>query len=92
MVVATRHRLTGDVRVRDRGGEEALYDGADRMPGELMRVEREEDRRYAVVRRSFRALQIETATFHESAGERSLASIISHLFGPVTGAALGLVL
>jgi hypothetical protein len=92
MVVATRHRLVGDVRVRTRGGEEALYDGAERMPGEVARIEREEDRRYAVVHRTFRALEIESATFHESGGERSLASIISHLLGPVVGAALGFVL
>jgi hypothetical protein len=92
MVVATRHRLAGDVRVRTRGGEEALYDGADRMPGEVARVEREEDRRYAVVHRKFRALDIENATFHESGGERSLASIVSHLLGPVVGAALGFLL
>jgi hypothetical protein len=92
MVVATRHRLVGDLRVRDRGGQEALWDGAERMPGELARVEREEDRRYAVVHRKFRAIEIETSTFHESGGERSLASIISHLLGPIVGAALGFVL
>ena len=91
MVVAVRHLLGGDLRVRDRGGE-ALYSGTERVPGELVSVNREEGGRVAVVHRTFRAVDIDRATFHESKGERSLASIVSLLFGPVVGGTLGLVL
>lgn len=91
MTVAVRHELGGDVRVRERG-ERALYSGTERVPGEFVRVEQEEGRRVAVVRRTFRAIDVASATFHESSGERSLASIVSLLLGPVVGAALGFIL
>jgi len=91
MVVAIRHELGGEVRVRERG-EKALYSGAERVPGEFIRVDREEGLRVAVVHRTFRAIDIDTATFHESSGERSLASIVSLLLGPAIGVAFGVVL
>jgi hypothetical protein len=91
MTVAVRHELGDDVRVRERG-ERALYSGTERLPGDFVRVERDEGRPVAVVHRTFLAGDVATATFHESSGERSLASIISLLLGPVVGAALGLVL
>ncbi len=92
MVVAVRHELGGDVLVRERDGVSALYSGAERVPGEFAGVESEEQRRMAVVHRTFPAVDVATATFHESSGERSLASIISLLLGPAVGGALGLVL
>ena len=91
MTVAVRHELGGDVRVRERG-ERALYSGTERLPGEFIRVEREEGRRVAVVHRTFRAIEVASATFHESSGERSLAAMVSLLLGPVVGAALGFIL
>jgi hypothetical protein len=91
MTVAVRHDLGGDVRVRERG-ERALYYGTERLPGELVDVERDGSRSVAVVHRTFRAIDIATATFHESGGERSLAFVVSLLLGPVIGAALGFVL
>jgi hypothetical protein len=91
MVVAVRYALGGDVRVRERG-DRAVFDGAERLPGEFVRVERDEGRSSAVVHRTFRAVDIATATFHESSGERSLASIVSLLLGPAVGGALGLLL
>ena len=92
MVVAVRHAIAGDVRVRERGGERTLYSGTERVPGRFVRVDTEEDRRTAVVHRTFRAVDIASATFHESKGERSLSSIVSLLLGPVVGGGLGLVL
>jgi len=92
IVVETRHRLQGDVRVRERGGEPALYNGVDRMPGDLVRVDTSDGARYAVVHRAFRALEVESATFHDSRGQRSLAGILSHLIGPVVGGALAAIL
>jgi len=92
MVVAVRHELGGDVLVRDRGGESALYSGTERVPGRLIGVESGDQGSAAVVHRTFRAGDIATATFHESKGERSLAFIVSLLLGPAAGGALGLIL
>ena len=92
MVVAVRYELRGDIRVRDRDGSSAVYAGAERLPGRFVGVESGDERRVAVVHRTFRAADIATATFHGSKGERSLASIVSLLLGPVVGAALGFVL
>jgi hypothetical protein len=92
IVVSERHRLVGDVRVRELGGEQALYSGVDRLPGELAAVETDADGRFAVVHRAFRAVDVSSASFHEGGGERSLATILSLLLGPVVGGALGFVL
>ena len=92
MVVAVRHAITGDVRVRELGGERTLYSGAERVPGQFVRVDTDEGARTAVVHRTFRAVDIASATFHESKGERSLSSIVSLLLGPIVGGTLGLVL
>ncbi|MFH1689838.1 MAG: hypothetical protein ABIE42_06315 [Candidatus Eisenbacteria bacterium] len=92
MVVAVRHELGGEVRVRERDGDSALYSGTERVPGRFVGVDSEEQRRVAVVHRTFRAVDILTATFHESRAERSLASIVSLLLGPAIGGALGFVL
>lgn len=92
MVVAARYELGGDIRVRERDGDSALYSGTERVPGQFVGVESEEQRRVAIVHRTFPAIDIATATFHESRGERSLAFIISLLLGPAVGGALGLVL
>ena len=92
MVVEVRHDLGGDVSVRKRGDEEALYSGTERLPGEFVRVDRENGNRVAVVHREFHAVDIDAATFHESSGERSLASIVSLLLGPVIGGSLGFIL
>ena len=92
MVVAVRHVIEGDVRVRERGGDQALYSGTERVPGRFVRVETDEGERVAVVQRTFQAVDIASATFHESRGERSLSSILSHFLGPAIGATLGFVL
>jgi hypothetical protein len=92
MVVAVRHELRGDVRVREREGESALYSGTERVPGRFVGVDNGEQGRAAIVHRTFRAADIATATFHESGRERSLASIVSLLLGPAIGGALGLIL
>ena len=92
MVVGVRHAIRGDVRVRERGGDRALYSGTERVPGRLVRVDTNEAGRMAVVHRTFQAVDIASATFHESKGERSLSSIVSLLLGPAIGAALGFVL
>lgn len=92
MVVAVRHAIAGDVRVRERGGERTLYSGTERVPGRLVRVDTDEGVRTAVVHRTIRAVDIASATFHESRGERSLSSIVSLLLGPIVGGTLGLVL
>ena len=92
VVVAVRHVIAGDVRMRGRGDERALYSGAERVPGRLVRVDADEGGRTAVVHRTLRAVDITSATFHESSGERSLSAIVSLLLGPVVGGALGLLL
>jgi hypothetical protein len=92
MVVAVRHAIAGDVRVRERSGERALYSGTERVPGRFVRVDTEEGVRTAVVHRTLRAVDITSATFHESKGERSLSSIVSLLLGPLVGGALGFAL
>jgi hypothetical protein len=92
MVVAVQHAIDGDVRVRERGGDQALYSGTERVPGRFVSVDTDEGGRVAVVHRTFRALDIASARFHESRGERSLSSIVSLLLGPAIGGALGFVL
>jgi len=92
IVVDTRHTLSDDVRVRDRAGRRGLYSGTERLPGEVVEVESGEAGRTAVVRRTFRALEIESATFHEGSGQRSLANILSHILGPIVGGTLGLII
>ena len=92
MVVAVRHVIAGDIRMRGRGDEQALYSGTERVPGRFVRVDTDEGERTAVVYRTFRAVDITSATFHESSGERSLSAIVSLLLGPVVGGALGFVL
>ena len=92
LVVAVRHAIEGDVRVQERGGDEALYSGTERVPGRFVRVDTDEGERVAVVHRTFQTVDIVSATFHESRGERSLSSILSHLLGPAVGATLGFVL
>ncbi|MCK4511772.1 hypothetical protein KAW64_08540 [bacterium] len=92
MVVGVRHVIAGDVRVRGRGDERELYSGTERVPGRFVRVDTDEGERTAVVYRTFRAVDITSATFHQSSGERSLSSIVSLLLGPVVGGALGFVL
>ena len=92
MVVAVRHAIEGDVRVRERGGDQALYSGTERVLGRLVRVDTDEGERVAVVHRTFQTVDIVSATFHESRRERSLSSILSHLLGPAVGATLGFVL
>ena len=92
MVVAVRHVIAGDVRVRGRGDERELYSGTERVPGRFVRVDTDEGERVAVVHRTFQTVDIVSATFHESKGERSLSSILSHLLGPAVGATLGFVL
>ena len=92
VVVAVRHVLAGDVRVRGRDDERALYSGTERVPGRFVRVDTDEGGRTAVVHRTFRSVNIASATFHESSGERSLSAIVSLLLGPVVGGALGFLL
>lgn len=92
MVVAVRHAIAGDIRVRESSGERALYFGTERAPGRFVRVDTDEDGRTAVVHRTFRAANIASATFHERRGERSLSSIVSLLLGPAVGGILGFAL
>jgi hypothetical protein len=92
VVVALRHAIEGDVRVRERGGDQALYSGAERLPGRFVRIDTDEGERVAVVHRTFQVVDIASATFHESGGERSLSSIVSLLLGPAVGGALAFIL
>ena len=92
VVVALRHAIEGDVRVRERGGDQALYSGTERLPGRFVRIDTDEGERVAVVHRTFRVVDIASATFHESGGERSLSSIVSLLLGPAVGGALAFIL
>ena len=57
-----------------------------------MRVDAEDGERVAVVHRTFRVVDIDSATFHESGGERSLSSIVSLLLGPAIGGTLAFIL
>ena len=92
MVVALRHAIEGDVRVRERGGDQALYSGTEWLPGRFVRIDTDEGERVAVVHRTFQVVDIASATFHESGGERSLSSILSLLLGPAVGGALAFIL
>lgn len=92
MVVAVRHAIEGDIRVRERGGDQALYSGTERVPGRFVRVDTDDGERVAVVHRTFQTIDIVSASFHETRGERSLSSILSHLLGPAVGGTLGFVL
>ncbi|MFH1864911.1 MAG: hypothetical protein ABIK85_03430 [Candidatus Eisenbacteria bacterium] len=89
MVVAARYELGGDIQVRERDGDSVLYSGTERVPGRFVGIDSEEQRRVAIVHRTFPAIDIAIATFHESRGERSLASIVSLLLGPAIGGAIG---
>jgi len=92
MVIALRHALEGDVRVRERDGDKVLYSGTERLPGRFMRVDTDDGERVAVVHRTFQVVDVASATFHESGGERSLSSIVSLLLGPAIGGALAFIL
>jgi len=92
MVIALRHALEGDVRVRERDGDKALYSGTERLPGRFMRIDTDDGERVAVVHRTFQVVDVASATFHESGGERSLSSIVSLLLGPAIGGALAFIL
>ena len=92
MVIALSHAVEGDVRVRERGDDKALYSGTERLPGRFVRVDTEDGERVAVVHRTFQVVDIDSATFHESGGERSLSSIVSLLLGPAIGGALAFIL
>lgn len=92
VVVALRHAIEGDVRVREGSGDQALYSGAERLPGRFVRIDTDEGERVAVVHRTFQVVDIASATFHESGGERSLSSIVSLLLGPAVGGALAFIL
>ncbi len=92
MVIALRHAIEGDVQVRERGGDQALYSGTERLPGRFVRIDTDEGERVAVVHRTFHVVDIASATFHESGGERSLSSILSLLLGPAVGGALAFIL
>ena len=92
MVVALRHAIEGDVRVRERGDERALYSGTERMPGQFVRIDTDDGERAAVVHRTFPAVDVVSATFHGSRGERSLSSIVSLLLGPAIGGTLAFIL
>ena len=92
MVIALRHVIEGDVRVRERGGDKALYSGTERLPGRFVRIDTDEGERVAVVHRTFQVVDVTSATFHESGGERSLSSIVSLLLGPAIGGALAFIL
>jgi len=91
MVVETRQAVAGDTMVRERDGVSALYSGVDRLPGEVVDVESSPGGRVAVLHRTFRAVEIESATFHEARGQRSLAKLLSHIVGPVVGGTLGFI-
>lgn len=88
--IELRYPIEGDVRVRTRAGNSELLAGTEVVQGELTDVIREDDGRVALVRRSLRVADVESATFHESRGEQSLRSIISLLLGPTIGALAGL--
>ena len=92
MVIALRHVIEGDVRVRERGGDQALYSGTEQLPGRFVRIDTDDGGRVAVVHRTFQVVDIASATFHESGRERSLASIVSLLLGPAVGGALAFIL
>lgn len=92
MVIALRHAFEGDVRVRERDGDKALYSGTERLPGRFMRIDTDDGERVAVVHRTFQVVDVASATFHESGGERSLSSIVSLLLGPAIGGALAFIL
>jgi hypothetical protein len=61
-----------------------------RVPGEVVEVDRPEIARVARVRRSLASGAIEEATFYRSAGEASLATILSLVVGPTVGGLLAL--
>ena len=92
MVIALRHAMEGDVRVRERDGDQALYSGTEQLPGRFVRIDTDEGERVAVVHRTVQVVNIASATFHESGGERSLSSIVSLLLGPAIGGALAFIL
>lgn len=92
LVLEFEYDVTGEFRLSERGGTESLYDGTEKVHGELAGVETRDGVRVAVMRRRFSVRDLESATFHASRGERSLASILSLLVGPAVGGALGLLL
>jgi hypothetical protein len=91
VAIELRYPLENEVRVRTRVGRQELVSGTEVVKGELADVVTEEDGRVALVRRSLRAVEVESATFHESRGEQSLRSIISMLLGPAVGGLAGLL-
>lgn len=92
LIVALRYDVKGDVRIRGTGDAARLFSGTSEVAGELVAVTREEGGRVALVHRTFRAADIESVTFHQDGGSRSLGSIVSTLLGPVVGGALALAI
>lgn len=92
LVVALRYQVKGDVSVRGTGDDARLFAGTAEVPGKLVSVERGESGRVALVHRTFRAADVDSATFHQDSGTRSLGSIVSTFLGPVVGGALALAI
>ena len=91
MVVVADYVEGGGVEIVGAGQSISVLVEGTPVPGEVVGVERPEVARVARVRRSFAAGAIEEATFYRSAGEASLATILSLVVGPSVGGLLAVI-
>jgi len=91
-VIVLTYEIREDVRLRGYGDDAELLIGGERVSGDLVEVGRNDSGQYALVSRSFPTKEIASAAFYPREGERSLASILSMLVGPLIGLLAGFVI
>jgi hypothetical protein len=91
-LVEVYYTIGGRTELRGTGDARYISVDGERVPGELVAVERDGADRTALVQRSVRLSDIRSATFHRSGSEASLGPILSTLIGPVVGALLALLI
>jgi hypothetical protein len=92
VVVVVHYVHGGGVEIEGFGDDLRVIVDGERVPGEVIDVERLDGARVARVRRVLPAQEIDSATFHRSEQESSLAAILSLLLGPSVGALLALAI
>jgi len=85
IVVRVAYEIGGKVELEGVGESRRVVVDGEEVPGTISDVEREGERKTALVVRSFLLIELSEVTFHESQGESSLATVVSHLLGPLVG-------
>ena len=88
LVVEVAYEIVGDVKLAGVGEFRRVVVDGEEVPGTIADVERSGERKTALVVRTFPLNEVSRITFHESQGESSLATVVSHLLGPIIGIVL----